>query len=455
MRSLALKLILAFLMVGLTVAALVAVFAGQATANAFGDFLFNQNKAAIVARLSEYYRAHGNWHGVHEALPDVFNPLQGGDPDLSLADANGWVAAGRPPFNRAQPLPASEIEQGVPIEVDGQRVGTLVLQRTPFGGQTRTDPFLERINRALLIAAGGGAALALLLGWLLSRALTAQLHDLTLATRKIASGDLGRQVAVRSRDEIGQLATSFNSMSADLASARDLRRQMTADIAHELRTPLSIILGHTEALRDGVIPSTPETHSLLHDEAVRLNRLVDDLRTLSLADAGELSLNRRPTAPGGLLERAAALHAPRLQQKDITLRTEIAPALPAIDVDPDRMAQVLNNLLDNAARHTPAGGQITCRAAANTLSCVHLSISDSGPGIAPADLPFIFERFYRADKSRQHDANGSGLGLAIAKSIVEAHGGRMWAESQPGSGAAFWIELPSSSEIPEVRAQPV
>jgi signal transduction histidine kinase len=230
---------------------------------------------------------------------------------------------------------------------------------------------------------------------------------------------------------------------------------MTADIAHELRTPLSIILGHTEALRDGVIPSTPETHSLLHDEAVRLNRLVDDLRTLSLADAGELSLNRRPTAPGGLLERAAALHAPRLQQKDITLRTEIAPALPAIDVDPDRMAQVLNNLLDNAARHTPAGGQITCRAAANTLSCVHLSISDSGPGIAPADLPFIFERFYRADKSRQHDANGSGLGLAIAKSIVEAHGGRMWAESQPGSGAAFWIELPPSSEIPEVRAQPV
>lgn len=444
MRSLALKLSLAFLMVGLTVAALVAVFAGEATLNAFGDFLFSQNKDAIVAQLSNYYRVHQSWAEVYLALPEVFDPRQGGDPDIRLVDAAGRVVVGRPGFDRTAPLTRAEIDQGVPIMVDGQRVGTLLRQRSPFGTPGRADPFLDRINRALLIAAGGGAALALLLGWLLSRALTQQLRDLTHATRTIARGDLGRQVAVRSQDEVGQLARSFNSMSADLAQARDLRRQMTADIAHELRTPLSIILGHTEALRDGVLPPTPETHSLLHDEAIRLNRLVEDLRTLTLADAGELSLNRRLTEPEALLKRALALHLPRLQQHAITLQTEIAPDLPTVEVDPDRMLQVLNNLLDNAARHTPANGRITCRAAQSAAGQLVISLSDSGPGIAPADLPFIFERFYRADKSRQHDTTGSGLGLAIARSIVEAHGGRLWAESAPGSGATFWIELPRS-----------
>lgn len=443
MRSLALKLSLAFLMVGLTVAALVAVFAGEATVNAFGDFLFSQNQETIVAQLSDYYRAHSNWAGVYTALPDVFDPRQGGDPDIRLVDVMGRVVAGRPGFDRTAPLTEAEIAQGVPIMVSGQRVGTLLRQRSPFGTSGRADPFLDRINRALLIAAGGGTVLALLLGWLLARALTHQLRDLMQATQTIARGELGRQVAVRSQDEVGQLARSFNAMSADLARARDLRRQMTADIAHELRTPLSIILGHTEALRDGVLPPTPETHALLHDEAIRLNRLIEDLRTLSLADAGELSLNRRPTDPGALLKRALALQAPRLQQNAITLRTDIAPNLPTLEVDPDRLLQVLNNLLDNAARHTPAGRQLICRAAlAPDTRRVLISLSDSGPGIAPADLPFIFERFYRADKSRQHDATGSGLGLAIAKSIVEAHGGRIWAESQPGTGATFWIELP-------------
>lgn len=444
MRSLALKLSLAFLMVGLTVAALVAVFAGEATINAFGDFLFSQNQETIVAQLSDYYGVQGSWAGVVEALPQVFDPRAGGDPDIRLVDSNGRVVAGRPVFDRTAPLTQAEIDQGVPIVVDGQHIGTLLRQRSPFGTAGRTDPFLDRINRALLIAAGGGAALALLLGWLLSRALTHQLRDLTQATEKIAQGDLGRQVAVRSQDEVGQLASSFNSMSADLARSRDLRRQMTADIAHELRTPLSIILGHTEALRDGVLPPTPETHSLLHDEAIRLNRLIEDLRTLSLADAGELSLNRRPTEPEALLKRALALHAPRLQQNAITLQTDIAPDLPTIEVDPDRMLQVLNNLLDNAARHTPAGGQMVCRAKLTPdTKRVLMSIVDSGPGIAPDDLPFIFERFYRADKSRQHDSTGSGLGLAIAKSIVEAHGGRLWVESQPGAGATFSVEWPA------------
>lgn len=445
-RSLAVKLILAFLGVGLAVSGLVAVFAGQFTANAFGAYIFNQNQENLASRLADYYRLHGDWEGVGEAMHNLFDPQQGGDPALQLVDGTGHILAGRPAFPPGQVVSANDLARGVPIEVDGVRVGTLVRQNNDFGLPPRGASFLGRINEALIGATIGAALLALLLGWLLARAFTQQLRELNSATRKIAEGELGQQVAVRSRDEIGQLAESFNKMSTDLARSRDIRRQMTADIAHELRTPLSIILGHTEALRDGVIPATSETHALLHDEAVRLNRLVEDLRILSLADAGELSLNRREIAPGALLERVMLAHAPQLQQKGLRLETVVEPNLPTLQMDPDRMTQVLNNLVDNAARHTPEGGLVRGEvkgASGPAGDKVLFSVSDTGPGIAAEDLPNVFERFYRADKARQHDANGSGLGLAIARSIVEAHGGRIWVESQ--DGARFFIEIPVSA----------
>ncbi len=447
-RSLAVKLSLSFLGVGLAVAGLVAIFAGQFPAHQFGNFLFNQNQETLAARLCDYYNTHGSWQNVDDALPNIFDPRQGGDPDIQLVDTSGHVVAGRPTFPPQQTIPANDLAQGAPIVVDGQRVGTLIRQRGGFGVPPPGANFLNRINQALIIATLGAAVLALVLGWLLARVFTRQLSELMAATRKLAGGELGQQVAVRSSDEVGQLAESFNRMSADLAQARDIRRQMTADIAHELRTPLSIILAHAEALRDGVIPPTSENHALLYDEAVRLGRLVEDLRTLSLADAGELSLNRRAIAPGDLLERALTAQAPRLQHNNIAMQSEIAPALPMINADPDRMTQVLNNLIDNALRHTPAGGSLKVQATLAPNSSpqkpptVQLTIADSGPGIAAEDLPYIFERFYRADKARQRDSSGSGLGLAIAKSIIEAHGGRIWAESAPGAGAKFIIELP-------------
>jgi signal transduction histidine kinase len=253
-------------------------------------------------------------------------------------------------------------------------------------------------------------------------------------------------VETRSQDEIGELAGAFNRMSADLARASQLRRQMTADIAHDLRTPLSLILAHAEALRDGVLPPAPETFTLIHDEATHLSRLVDDLRTLSLADAGELALNRRPSPPAELLERAVAKQMIRAQTHDVGLHTEAAPGLPLVNVDPDRMAQVLGNLLDNALRHTPGGGRVECRVTqTEAVRAVTFSVSDSGPGIAPEDLPHVFERLYRSDKSRRRDAPGSGLGLAIARSIIEAHGGRIWAESPPGQGAHFFVQVPGAA----------
>jgi signal transduction histidine kinase len=240
---------------------------------------------------------------------------------------------------------------------------------------------------------------------------------------------------------MGELATSFNLMSADLAQASQLRRQMTDNIAHELRTPLSLILGYTESLSHGKLPATQETFDIMHDEAQHLSRLIDDLRTLSLVDAGELPLNRRPVDPQSLLERTRLAHAPEAQRRGISIQVEVAPDLPQVEVDPGRIAQVLENLMSNALRYTPEGGQVFLSAGAAGNS-VYLRVQDNGAGIPAEDLPYVFDRFYRADKSRRRHEGESGLGLAIAKSIVDAHDGTLSVDSVPGEGTTFSVVLP-------------
>jgi signal transduction histidine kinase len=448
MRSLTVKVALACLAASLLGIGIVAAFTVFNTTRQFGSFVFDERRAAFDIYLQEYYATHGSWEGVMLPPPPANNPpeVRFGRGGLTLADADGRVVFAGQGHTVGQQLTPAELAEGQTIEVEGQVVGTLIpVPDAPGYGGPAGSAFLGRTNQALLWGAAGAALVALAIGWLLARALTRPLKALTRASHAIAQGDLQQRVDLRSHDELGELAAAFNRMSADLARVSQLRRQMTADIAHDLRTPLSMILAHTEALRDGVLPPSPETHTLLHDEALRLNRLVEDLRTLSLADAGELALSRRPTAPGALLERAVASQSVRAQQQQVAVQAEAQPDLPAVDSDPDRIVQVLGNLLDNALRYTPEGGQITCRVtrAAAPAAPVTFCVADSGPGIAGDDLPHVFERFYRADKSRQRDANGSGLGLAIARSIVEAHGGRIWAESQVGQGARFFVELPA------------
>jgi two-component system sensor histidine kinase BaeS len=229
-------------------------------------------------------------------------------------------------------------------------------------------------------------------------------------------------------------------MSADLAQSNQLRRQMTADIAHELRTPLSVILGYTEALSDGKLVGTPQAFEVLHEEAHHLSLLIEDLRILSLADSGELPLTRRPIYPEVLLERTASAYAAQAKQQEVALVVDAEQPLPEVDVDPDRMAQVFGNLISNALRYTPAEGRIVLQAQARG-DRVLLDVKDTGEGIASEDLPHVFERFYRGDKARSQNGE-SGLGLAIVKSIVEAHGGRIEVHSQVGAGTTFRIELP-------------
>ncbi len=461
-RSLTLKLIFAFLIISLIGAALVALFARWSTITEFDRFLLEQARANFIADVSIYYQSVGSWAGIADIFGQQRNPPPpvprpaadtnnlpppppppAAPPRFGLVDQNDYVVIPIGQYRLGDRVPAAEVAQGTPVEIDGQVVGIVLNPAETLERDTLERQYLDRINQALLKAAFGATAIALLLGILLTRTLTRPLRELTTATRAMSKGDLEQRVPVRSKDELGELAASFNQMSADLVRANQLRRQMTADIAHDLRTPLSVIKGYTEALSDGVLEPTPDTLRVMHQEAEHLSLLVQDLRTLSLADAGELKLNRQPVSPRELLERTATAHIPQAQQLNIAVQVKVGAELPEIKADPDRMAQMLGNLVSNALRYTPEGGQIIL-SGQHQENAVLLSVQDNGTGIAPDKLPHIFARFYRGEKSRQPDHAGSGLGLAIAKAIVEAHGGTIAAESEPGRGTTFTMTLPVS-----------
>jgi len=448
MRSLTLKLILAFLAVVLVAVALVAVIASQTTAKEFADFIFDQYQEGYFSQLEEYYRSHGKWAGVEEEVPfPGRSPLEGHIPParerggITITDDTGMVIIAGSGYQIGDKVSQAEFTDAHPLAVDGQTVGWVLSMRMEFGRGPSEALFLDRINQTLIFSAIGALFIALFLGIFLARTLTRPLRELTAATRSVTEGDLGLTVPVRSKDELGELTTSFNRMSEELDRSTSIRRQMTADIAHELRTPISIILGHADAVHDQVLPPTQETFDIVRDEASRLERLVEDLRTLSMADAGELTLTRRLVSPNTLLAEAVAAYHPLALERGIKVHSDVAANLPVVNVDPDRMAQVLGNLVSNALRYTLKGGSVTFSASLLEHE-VELRIQDTGPGIGTEDIQHVFDRFYRADKSRQRDSGGSGLGLAIAKSIVENHGGRIRAESSDHAGTTLCITLP-------------
>ncbi len=444
MRSLTLKLTLAFLVVGLTGAFLVAAFVGRRTEAAFDTFVIDRNQEIVLGLYADYHDEHGGWDGVERwARRERPGPDRGpfdAIPQGILVDQNGLIVSGARRDQIGQKLTQQELDKAVPIVIDDTVVGALLFERRPpLAPDNPEDVFIDRVRRAMVFGALGATLIALLIGVLLARTITRPIHELTDATHRLADGELGHQVRAGGKDEIGELGRSFNRMSADLARATQLRRQMTADIAHDLRTPLSVILGYTEALSEGKLRGSDQMYGVIHGEAQQLQHLIDDLRTLSLADAGELSLNLQPRAPADMLERATAAHQVHAREQGVSLVADASTDLPCVNVDPERMAQVLDNLISNALRYTQEGGRIE-------LSCVRspngvdLIVSDNGAGIAPDDLPNIFERFYRADSSRQ-DNGESGLGLPIVKSIIEAHGGAIAVASQLGAGTTFTITL--------------
>lgn len=446
LRSLTIKLTLAFLAIGLIGSLLVSFFVVLGTQRAFNQFVNDRDQPTIMTDLVQFYQQNGSWANVGDLLARDAEGAAGPDgwhgPPPLLVTADGEVVIGNSRYTTGSRVPPTVLDRAKPITLDYQVIGWLLM---PFEGERRPGSpeadFYNRVIRATTYSAAGATGIALLLGIVLARTLTHPVRELTAATQAVARGGLGEQVRVRSRDELGILAASFNQMSQDLAHASTLRRQMTADIAHDLRTPLSVILGYTEALRDGKLPCDQDIFDTLHTEAQHLQHLIDDLRTLSLTDAGELPLTRQRVAPQALLERTAAAYRTHAQPRGIALEVGAATNVPAIEVDPERMTQVLGNLLSNALRFTPSGGTITLRAAADNHQ-VQMIVQDTGAGIAPEDLPHIFERFYRADPARQQGNGSSGLGLAIAKGIVEAHGGTITVQSSAGQGTAFTIALP-------------
>jgi signal transduction histidine kinase len=447
MRSLTFKWIITLLLTSLVGVVLIGLFAYRTTVTEFDRLRVEQAQTVFVNDVTGYYETHQSWGGVSDWLRGQSPPQAGYNPAYALplqlcalVDANGAVVVGSGPFHVGDSVPSQQMEESIPIVVDGQQVGTAFVAAPPPGLDPRQQEYLNRTNMALLVGAVGAGAAALLIGILLSRHFLRPLTELTTAIKAINQGDLNQQVKVRTQDELGDLARTFNEMSAQIHRANQLRQQMTADIAHDLRTPLLVISGYLEAMQDGTLQPTPARFEAMNKEATLLKRLVEDLRTLSLADAGELKLVYQPVPPGELLEQVRQSFEPLAVEQQVALRVLADDHLPEVSIDRERMVQVLANLVSNALRYTPAGGAVTLMAWRRPDG-VLLAVSDTGSGIPQDKLANIFERFYRIEESRTQGQDESGLGLAIARSIVEAHHGTISAESKLGAGTSILITL--------------
>ena len=373
---------------------------------------------------------------------------------ITTFDSQGNVVAdSNPPYisNVPEGGRGPKEAEALPLLSDGEVVGSITAS-SDFDLEPGTeqfavsDPNVSRIashvDRYLLWAGIGVALLGTVLVWILARRTLAPVERLGATARQLGRGDLSQRAEVTGPTEIRHLAHSFNSMASELEEVESRRRNLTADIAHELRTPTSNIQGYMEAIKDGVFQPTPETVDTIHEQALLLSRLVDDLRLLAQVDGGELQLQRTQARVEELVQSCVDALRPRAEAKGVALGVDVAESLPELDMDAARIAQVVGNLLDNAVTHTPEGGSVTVSAHASAHT-VEVVVTDTGPGIAPADLQRVFDRFYRADPSRSRRTGGTGLGLTIARRLVEAHGGSIEAESVVGRGSRFIIRLPA------------
>lgn len=478
--TLKVKLAIAFVIVALITGAVVALVFNRFNSKQFADFVIDSQRQELIQLLSEYYQENGTWQGAEfffNSMPRLMGQDnmqgkgqgrknagqgprfgQGGnltdveieeDDTLTvpgrlfgLATTDGTVIIALPggtPAGKA--LNTAVIESSDPIIVDKKTVGYLLTVDQFPGYSLAEAQFIKNSNRSLWLALLGATIVAAVVGFFIARGITKPLETLTQASQRIANRELNTKVPQLSHDEIGTLAETFNHMSERLEESDRLRKQMTADIAHDLRTPLTIIGGYVESMRDGDLKATPERLEIIADETNRLSNLVNDLRLLSIADAGELSLQLQLTNPNTLINYSLQLFEVQAARKNISLELSSMPGNAQILVDEDRMIQVFSNLMSNAIEYSPEGSLVMLRAS-EEKDQILLEVIDSGPGINEDDLPYVFERFHRADRARQHSEQHSGLGLAIAKEIVKAHKGEISLKSVIGKGTTIEIRLP-------------
>lgn len=470
-HSLWLRLLVMIGVVLIVAIAAVAVFFSRSTTRQFNRYIasgIETNLERYRAALTQHYQTRGSWEGVQTTLEQV-GTLAG--LALILVDGKNTVLAATPPQlprtaitigpNHLVHLGWREtvvvgsghqeerVEKGmvmntphVAIEnAQHEMVGILYVVPMQSAAASHEALFFRAVHRSLLWAGLFAGAAALLVTFILSRRILGPIEALTSVVQRMERGDLTQRAQVRSKDEIGKLARAFNAMADGLVHTEQLRRQMVSDIAHELRTPLTNLRCQIEALQDGLLAPSANTFQSLHEEALLLKRLIDDLQELALAEAGQLRLECVALQVSEVVHQAVSAFASQAAEKAITLHAAVPADWPAIYADAERCGQILRNLLANALAHTPTGGRIDIRAQVVDEQ-VELSVTDTGVGIAPEHLPNIFERFYRVDSSRARATGGAGLGLAIVKQLVEAQGGRVWAESEVGKFTTIVVALP-------------
>ena len=482
--SLRAKLVLSYLGVALAAIVVLTIVITFAVQNYFYSTereLLHTRAELVAQQVVQVYReAGGSWNNL--------NPLRLNSPDLFvIVDTKGQVRSRPSPsylkLNNAdvpvlqqalgQALQGQEVNgtlQGdtnrdtfagqyiaLPLRDNGQIIGAMLLAEPQLYPQGFSpNEFLVNVNWAILIAAVGVALAVLIFSLLLAHRLTRPLAGLTVAAEQMKGGNYTQRVSPpASQDELGRLALTFNAMAdtiesdvTELRQQEEMRRELVANIAHDLITPLTAIQGLSEALADDVISESKarqETALLIGREVQRLRRLVGDMQQMTSLEAGYIQLDLAPLNLHALVDEMLAVIGPECEQAGISVRNEIALEMPPVLADSDRVTQVLLNLLDNARHHTPAGGTVTIGARAEGKELT-MWINDTGTGIDAADLPHIFDRFYRADRARSGSTGGSGLGLSIVKAIITAHGGTIHAESAPDQGTSILFTLPLAQE---------
>lgn len=456
MRSLTVRLLGAFILVILITLAVVSWASNQATTNAYRQFRGRDVavQQELVVSLADLYVRTGSWEGAASVMEEAAEAGRGRgrgagaarDPvPMRLVDARTrTVVVDITGQTQGTTVASEALTTAQPITVDGETVGYLVLDSGELPLTAGEQSFLDQVRSGIWLSGLVAAAAALLLVTLLTISILRPIRRLQAAAQSVARGDLQARVSVPAVDELAALATSFNQMATSLQQLEQARQNLTADVTHELRTPLTVLQGNLQAMLDGVYPLDRDEIRTLYDETLLMSHVVEDLQELSRSEAGQLEIACEPVAVEAALRRAAAVYEKVVTEHRIELRVVVpVEELPPVLADPMRLEQILHNLLSNAVRYTPRGGRIDLAAALEGQR-VRISVHDTGQGIAAEDLPHVFDRFWRADRSRTRSSGGSGLGLAIVRSLVHAQGGEVGVTSQTGQGTTFWFRLPAA-----------